>query len=313
MRLLITGGNGFVGKALSIEAFRRGFNVRAAVRESSSLPNYIDVLSVGDIDSSTDWLYALKCCDVVIHLAARVHNRIENQENPFDEYRKINVEATLKLARQAAASGVRRFIFISSIGVNGAETNSIPFSNLSKPVPHSPYAMSKYEAELKLYELALDTGMEIVTIRPPLIYGPNAPGNFGSLLRWLMRGMPLPFGLANKNCRSFVALDNLIDLIITCVLHPRAANQIFLVSDREDVSTKELLQRLGKAMNKSVLLIPVPIGFLVLLASLLGKKKIVQSLIGSLQLDINHTCEILNWYPPISLDEGLRRLFGDKI
>jgi nucleoside-diphosphate-sugar epimerase len=313
MKLLITGANGFVGQALTLEAFLRGFNVCAAVRELSTLPSYIDVVSVGYVDSDTDWSPALKDCDVVVHLAARAHVKDEIDGDPLEEFRKINVEGTLNLARQAAAAGVQRFIFISSIGVNGAETCSAPFSHLSKPAPHSAYAVSKHEAELGLQKLAGEPGMEVVIIRPPLVYGPNAPGNFGSLMRWLMRGVPLPLGGVNQNRRSFVALDNLVDLILTCVRHPRAGNQIFLVSDGEDVSTTELLQRMGKAMNRSVCLLQVPTGLLGLMASLLGKKGMAQSLLGSLQLDIINTCLVLDWSPPISMDEGLRRAVGVKI
>lgn len=313
MKLLITGANGFVGQALSVEALRRGFKVCAAVRKLSTLPSYIDVVSVGNVDSSTDWLQALIGCDVVVHLAARVNVKDEIEGDSLKEFRKVNVDGTLNLARQAAAAGVRRFIFISSIGVNGAETFRVPFSHLDTPAPHSPYALSKHEAELALHKVADETGMEVVIIRPPLIYGPNAPGNFGSLMRWLMRGIPLPLGVVNQNRRSFVALDNLVDLILICVLHPRAANQIFLVSDGEDVSTADLLERMGKAMNRSVRLLPVPTGFLALIASLLGKKGIAQSLLGSLQLDITNTCLVLDWNPPISMDEGLRRAVGVSI
>jgi nucleoside-diphosphate-sugar epimerase len=183
MKLLITGANGFVGQALTLEAFRRGFNACAAVREISTLPSYIDVVSVGHVNSGTDWSQALKDCDVVVHLAARAHVRDERGSDPLEAFRKVNVEGTLNLARQAAAARVRRLIFISSIGVNGAETSGVPFSYLDTPAPHSPYAVSKHEAELGLQKLAEDTGMEVVTIRPPLIYGPNAPGNFGSLMR----------------------------------------------------------------------------------------------------------------------------------
>jgi nucleoside-diphosphate-sugar epimerase len=313
MKLLITGANGFVGQALTIEAFRRGFKVCAAVRELSALPSYIDVISVGNVDSDTNWAQALSDCDVVVHLAARAHVKDAIEGDQLENFRKINVEGTLNLARQAAAAGVRRFIFISSIGVNGAETFRAPFKHLDTPAPHSPYAISKHEAELGLQRLALETEIEVVIIRPPLVYGKNAPGNFGSLVRWLMRGVPLPLGLANQNRRSFVALDNLVDLILTCVRHPSAGNQIFLVSDAEDVSTTELLQRIGKAMNRSVLLLPVPVGLLAVIASLLGKKVMMQSLQGSLQLDISITCEVLNWSPPISMDEGLRRAVGVSI
>jgi nucleoside-diphosphate-sugar epimerase len=313
MKILITGANGFVGRNLTLESLRRGFKVVAAVRDLSNLPNHINIISIGGVDSCTDWSQALKDCDVVIHLAARVHIKDKIGVDSLEEFRKVNVEGTTNLAQQAVAAGVRRFIFISSIGVNGAETARAPFSHLSEPAPHSPYALSKHEAELRLQNIAAESGMEVVTIRPPLIYGPNAPGNFGFLMRWLMRGVPLPLGSVNQNRRSFVALDNLVDFILTCVRHPSAGNQIFLVSDGDDVSTTELLRRMGKAMNRSVRLLPVPMEFLALMASLLGKEGLAQSLLGSLQLDIRNTCEVLNWNPPISMDEGLRRAVGVRI
>ncbi len=310
MKLLITGANGFVGKALSLEALRRGYRVCAAVREHSALPNFVDVVSIGSIDYSTDWLQVLRGCDVVVHLAAKVHVRNEIGNDSLEDFRKVNKFGTINLARQAAAMGVRRFVFISSIGVNGAETSKNPFSHLDKPAPHSPYAVSKHEAELGLHKVAEETGMEIVIIRPPLIYGPNAPGNFRSLNRLLMSGIPLPLGLVKNNRRSYVALDNLVDLILTCVQHPKASNQIFLVSDGVDISTADLLQKMGKAMNRSVYLLPVPVEILYLIASLLGKKVMAQSLMRSLQLDIRNTCDVLNWRPPLSVDEGLSRAVG---
>ncbi|CDS53583.1 UDP-glucose 4-epimerase [Polaromonas sp. CG9_12] len=224
----------------------------------------------------------------------------------MDAFRKVNMRGTLNLARQAAAADVRRFVFVSSIGVNGAETFQQPFDAQDRAAPHSPYALSKYEAELGLQALAAETDMEVVIIRPPLVYGPGAPGNFGSLMRWLQRGIPLPLG-AIHNLRSLVALDNLVDLIVTCITHPAAANQTFLVSDGEDVSTTELLHRMGQAMGCPARLIPVPTGVLKAAAALLGKRDMAQRLCGSLQVDIQKTRQLLGWNPPLTLDQGLKK------
>ncbi len=307
MKLLVTGANGFIGKAFRIQAITRGMKVRAANRLLSDCVEKDDCVSMGNIDGNTNWFNALNGCDVVVHLAARAHVMNEGSLDPLFEFRKVNLEGTLNLARQAVALGLRRFVYISSIGVNGAETFATPFAAMDKPMPHSNYALSKYEAELGLRKLALETGIEVVIIRPPLVYGPNAPGNFGALMRWLRRGLPLPLGAVTQNRRSLVGLDNLVDLILTCVQHPQAANQVFLVSDGEDLSTTELLQKLSKAMNRSVHLVPISTSFLAFAASLIGKNAVAQSLIGSLQVDISKTCELLNWSPPVSVDEGLRR------
>jgi nucleoside-diphosphate-sugar epimerase len=245
-----------------------------------------------------------------MHCAARVHVMAESLADPLAEFRRVNVQGTLNLARQAAAAGVRRFVFVSSIGVNGAETFQQSFTSEDSVAPHSPYAVSKYEAELGLQALAAETGMEVVIIRPPLVYGPGAPGNFGSLMRWLKRGVPLPLG-AIHNQRSLVALDNLVDLIVLCLTHPAAANQTFLVSDGEDVSTSELLRRMGQALDRPARLLPVPQSWLKLAAAMVGKSDVAQRLCGSLQVDISKTRRLLVWTPPISLDEGLRRAAGN--
>jgi nucleoside-diphosphate-sugar epimerase len=307
MKILVTGATGFIGRALCIEAARRGLGVRAANRFFSSSSENDDCVAVGYIDGNTNWSDALKGCDVVVHLAARAHVINDNSHDPLMEFRKVNVEGTLNLARQAISVGLRRFIFISSIGVNGAETDGTPFGVMSEPVPHSDYALSKYEAELGLRKLALETGIEVVVIRPPLVYGLNAPGNFGTLVRWLQRGVPLPLGVVTQNRRSFLGLDNLVDLILTCVRHRKAVNQTFLVSDGVDLSTTEFLQRMGKAMNLPVRLLPVPTRFLAFTAKLFDKRATAQSLMGSLQIDISQTCEVLDWSPPVSVDEGIRR------
>lgn len=305
--MLITGASGFVGKALCLEAVSRGLTVRAASRSESTFPSAVECVFVEDINGSTDWHDTLTGCDVVAHLAARAHVMHDTTAEPFTEFRKVNVDGTLNLARQAASAGVKRFVFISSIGVNGAETFSTPFVVQDEPAPHSPYAVSKHEAELGLRALALETGIEVVIIRPPIVYGPNAPGNFGSLIRWLSHGLPLPLGVVSQNRRSLVALANLVDLILTCMHHPKAANQTFLVSDGEDLSTTELLQKMGNAMNRPVRLLPVPVSLLSCAARFLGKTAMAQSLLGSLQVDISKTCTLLDWKPPVSVDEGLRR------
>ena len=312
-KILVTGAGGFIGRALCLEAVARGLSVRAASRSYTPLLGPIESVPSGDVDGSTDWHIALTGCDVVIHLAARAHVMRDTSSDLLADYRKVNVEGTLNLARQAANAGIRRFLFISSIGVNGAVTFGSPFAVQSEPAPHSPYAISKRYAEVGLQELALDSGMEVVIIRPPIVYGPNAPGNFGSLMRWLNRGLPLPLGAVTQNRRSLVGLDNLVDLVLTCTDHPKAANQILLVSDGEDLSTAELLQRLAKAMNRPARLLPVPTGLLAAAAHLLGKGSMAQRLLGSLQVDISKTRELLDWRPPVSVDEGLRKVVQKRL
>ena len=309
LQILVTGANGFVGRALCSETLARGAAVRGVSRATCDLPIGVDNVVVGCIDGSTDWLSVLADCEVVVHLAARVHVMQEATADPLKEFRRVNVQGTLNLARQTAAAGVRRFVFISSVGVNGAETFQRPFTAHDEVAPHSPYAVSKYEAELGLQALAAETGLEMVILRPPLVYGPNAPGNFGSLMRWLQRRVPLPLG-AIHNQRSLVALDNLVDLIVICLTHPAAANQTFLVSDGEDVSTTELLRRMGQALGRPARLVPLPASILKLAAALMGKLGVAQRLCGSLQVDIDKTRRLLDWTPPLTLDEGLNKAAG---
>ena len=250
---------------------------------------------------------ALTGSHIVIHLAARVHVMNDTATNSLEAYRRVNVQGTLNLARQAAAIGVRRFLFLSSIKVNGEATQpSHPFAADEAPAPLDDYGISKMEAEQGLREIAVETGMEVVIIRPPLVYGPGVKANFASMMRWLRRGVPLPLG-AIQNQRSLVALDNLVDLVVTCLTHPAAANQTFLVSDGEDVSTTELLRRMGKAMQCPAHLIPVPARLLKGAAALLGKQDVAQRLCNSLQVDIQKTRQLLGWNPPLTLDQGLKK------
>jgi UDP-glucose 4-epimerase len=307
--ILITGATGFVGSALAKKLADSGnVDVRAAVRRTGDgLPSEINRTQVGDLLPDTDWSKSLSGVRVVIHLAGRVHVMRESALDPLAEFRRVNVDGTLNLARQAASAGVRRFIFISSIKVNGEATASgSPFQATSKPAPRDPYGISKFEAELALRDVASHTGMEVVIIRPPLVYGPGVKANFESMMRWLQRGIPLPLGLID-NRRSLVALDNLVDLIRICIDHPSAANQTFLVSDGEDLSTPQLLRRMGHALGKPARLIPMPSVLLKIGAALAGKPDIAERLCGSLQVDISKTRELLAWTPPVSVNEGLRK------
>lgn len=305
--VLVTGATGFVGAALVARLALDGLAVRAVVRNKvSPTTAKIDVVRVSELSAETDWSDALANMDAVIHLAARVHVMTDTANDPLTEYRRVNVEGTLNLANQAAAAGIKRFIFMSSIKVNGEKTVLNPFLADDAPDPQDPYGISKYEAEQGLLRLAAETGMEVTIIRSPLVYGPGVKANFLSMMRWLKRGIPLPFG-AIQNKRSLVALDNLIDLIAICIHHPAAANQIFLVSDDEDLSTTELLCRMGHALDRPARLIRLPAAVIKVGAALLGRHNLAQRLCGSLQVDIKKTKELLGWSPPINVEEGLRR------
>lgn len=303
MKVMLTGASGFVGQAAA-EAFSNvGIEVVRTTRITTN-----NTVGIGNVDCKTDWRRALNGCAAVVHLAARAHVIRDDAIDPLAVYRSVNTEGTLNLATQAAAAGVRRFIFVSSVKVNGESTTpGTAFKEIDVPCPEDPYGISKHAAEVGLRKIANETGLEVVFIRPPLVYGPGVKGNFSTLMRWLKRGIPLPLASVTDNRRSLVALDNLVDLLLTCIEHPAAANEIFLVSDGIDLSTAELLQRLGLAMGKPVRLLPVSPSSLQAAANLLGKSDMARRLLGNLQLDISHTCQKLGWKPPISVDEGLRR------
>jgi nucleoside-diphosphate-sugar epimerase len=308
-KTFLTGATGFVGNRVLQTMTKAGVEVTCAVRREGVLAPAVNT-AVGSLDAEFDWSSALQEAAVVIHAAARAHIMERGCSNPLDEFRKVNVAGTLNLARQAGQAGVKRFVFISSIGVSGS-INTSPFTEDGEPNPAESYAQAKWEAEQGLWENQRETGMELVIIRPPLVYGANAPGNFGSLMRWVEKGVPLPLG-AIHNKRSLVALDNLVDLIITCIDHPAAANQAFLAGDGEDLSTTELLQGVASAMGKPSRLVPVPAGLLMFGATVLGKKAMAQRLLGSLQVDISKARNLLGWQPPLSVEEGLKRCFPNK-
>jgi nucleoside-diphosphate-sugar epimerase len=307
-RVLVTGGQGLVGRALATRVLAQGLKVRVSTRRKPTTTDLrLEYFQTTDMSFTTDWLSALHEVDVVVHCAARVHVMHDTEADPLATFRSVNLEGTLSLARQAADAGVKRFVFISSVKVNGEATQlGSAFAADDAPAPLDAYGVSKMEAEQGLRDLAARTGMEVVIIRPPLVYGPGVKANFAAMMRWLQRGVPLPLG-AVHNQRSLVALDNLVDLIVTCLMHPAAANQTFLVSDGEDVSTTELLRRMGRAMGHPARLVPVPAGLLKLAATMLGKRDMVQRLCGSLQVDIEKTRRLLDWTPPLSLDQGLKK------
>ena len=307
--ILVTGASGFVGHVVCERVLNLGMKVRGSYRSASSQPRVpagVEKVHIPSVDGATDWSSALLGVNGIVHTAARVHVLRDSAADPLAEFRRVNVAGTLTLARQAVDAGVRRFIFISSIGVNGAETFEMPFTAEDKAAPHLPYAVSKHEAELGLRQIAHETGLEVVIIRAPLVFGPGAPGKFDRLLLNVHQGTPLPLG-AIHNRRSLVALDNLVDLILTCLNHPAAANQTFLVSDGEDLSTTVLLRRTAAALGRQARLIPVPVLVLRAAARLLGKADLAQQLCGSLQVDISKTRNLLGWSPPVSVDAALRQ------
>lgn len=306
--ILLTGASGFVGQAITKIAQERGIEIRPVFRSVVSANGTQGAVIVFGLDNSINWAHGLVGVDVVIHAAARSHIMREQANDPLAEYRRVNVQGTLNLALQAAAAGVRRFVFISSIKVNGEETlQGRPFTSDDPHAPEDAYGISKAESEVELRRIAIETGMEVTIIRPPLIYGPGVKGNFASLIRWVRRGVPLPLVGVTYNRRSLVGLDNLVDLILVCAEHPRAANQTFLVSDGEDLSTTQLMTRIGKAMKRPTRLFWMPPAAITFIASLIGKRAISQRLLGSLQVDIQKTCDLLGWKPSVTVDEGLRR------
>ena len=303
--ILLTGATGFVGRAVKRELDSSGYSVISAVRQSITS---IKEVAIENIDGMTNWSHALAHCDAVIHLAARAHIMNDDASDPLAAYRSTNTHGTINLANQAAAAGVKRFIFVSSVKVNGEQTLSgHRFTEDDVPAPQDAYGFSKHEAELGLKKLAEDVDMEVVIIRPPLVYGPGVKANFAALMAAVQSGWPLPLGNLH-NQRSLVALDNLVDFILTCLHHPAAANQTFIVSDGRDLSTTELVRGIALAAGVSSRLWPAPRWALQLAANALGRGKPMHRLCGDLQLDIGKAGCLLCWVPPISVEEGLRRI-----
>ncbi|WP_129932285.1 MULTISPECIES: SDR family oxidoreductase [unclassified Pseudomonas] len=306
-RVFLTGASGFVGSAVLQRLLADGMPIVATIRGSSSpLPPAVEAVPFDSFEEACQWGEALLGCDTVIHCAARVHVMNDTEADPLAAFRKVNVQGTMNLARQAVAAGVKRFVFVSSIKVNGEETAlGQPYTAHDRPQPQDPYGISKMEAEAELWALAKASGLEVVIIRPVLVYGPGVKANFQAMMRWLSKGVPLPFG-AIDNRRSLVALDNLVDLITICIDHPAAANQVFLVSDGEDLSTTALLRRMAQALGAPARLLPVPSWILSGGAKLLGRTALSKRLCGSLQVDIEKTRKVLGWQPPVSVDAALR-------
>lgn len=304
MTVLVTGANGFVARALIARLRADGVAVRGTARRLVGPSPPWPVVAIGDMSGATDWRPGLDGVDTVIHCAARVHMLRDDAADPLAAFRRVNVDATVALARQAVTAGVRRLIFVSSIGVNGAETFDVPFRADDPPAPHSPYAVSKREAEAALRHIEASLGLPVVVVRPPLVYGPDAPGNFATLIRAVDRGLPLPLA-AVRNRRSFVAVDNLVDLLAVALAHPAAPGQTWLVSDGDDLSTPDLIRRIARALGRHARLWPIPPALLRRSLTLAGRSDLGQSLCGSLLLDIGATRRGLGWQPLVGVDQAL--------
>lgn len=305
--MLVTGASGFVGRTLCAELIKRGHSVRAALRTPESFDIAgCETIKISGIDSHTDWNHALHGVTTVIHLAARVHVMHDDASDPLEEFRRVNVVGTEHLARSAAANGVKRFVYVSSIKVNGEETcGEKKFTEEDAPCPQDPYGVSKWEAEQALHRVSQETGLEVVIVRPPLVYGSGVKGNFAQMLKVLSKGIPLPLA-AVRNLRSLIYVGNLADALILCATHPAAAGQIYLVSDGEDVSTPDLLRQLGASMHHPARLFSCPPSLLKLAGRLIGKSDQIERLLGSLRVDSGKIRRELGWNSPYTLRDGLK-------
>lgn len=306
MRYLITGASGFVGGYLCAELVKRGQSVRIASRLQQTTVPQIEQVLVGVIDDQTQWGMALEGVDVVIHLAARVHIMHDKSDDPLQAFRLVNVAGSENLARSAAAKGIKRLVYVSSIKVNGEATQANRlFSEEDEANPQDSYGLSKYEAEIALHQIAHETGLEVVVVRPPLVYGPAVKGNFITMLKVLYKGVPLPVASV-RNLRSLLYVENLVDALILCASHPSAVGNTYLVSDEEDISTPELLNKLAAAMNRPIHLFSIPTYLLKSFARITGKSAQLERLLGSLQVDSDKIRRELNWTPPYTLQQGLQ-------
>jgi nucleoside-diphosphate-sugar epimerase len=304
----LSGCTGFVGSAVMKTLIENNIEGVLLARQPVPDSGRFRTFTISSIDGKTNYKDCFEGIECVIHSAARVHVMNDFSIDPLAAFRDINTYGTLNLAIQAAATGVKRFIFVSSVKVNGEMTKwNKPFKPDDNFVSDDPYGLSIYEAEQGLLALAEETGMEVVIVRPVLVYGSGVKANFASMIKWVNRGVPLPFGSVH-NKRSFVALDNLVSFIIHCIDHPKAANEVFLISDGEDVSTVDLLQKVAKVFGKRSLLIPVPVWLMTLAAKLIGKEDMANRLFGSLQVDNSKACDLLGWKPLITMDEQLKKI-----
>lgn len=305
-KVLVTGANGFIGRALCFRLLELGYEVCAVVRKLSEPIDGVKYL-LADLEGVDDLNIEGLEIDCIVHLAGRAHVLGKQEKNAIARYRAANCDATLRLARLAIASGVGRFVFISSIGVNGAETDSVAFNEQSTVMPHADYAVSKYEAELQLKSLLVDSSVELVIVRPPLVYDVAAPGNFARLLRLVSSGLPLPFANVH-NKRSMVSLKNLIDFLVLCIWHPNAAKELFLVSDGRDVSTAEMIELLCRGMAKRAYMFSLPSRLVLFGAKLVGRQNLHTQLFGSLQIDSSKARRLLGWQPEESVEDALVRV-----
>lgn len=306
MTIIVTGANGFVGRTMCRRALEKGLQVRGTVRsakDADSLPVGVETVQINSIGPDTDWSSAFTDVDTVIHLAARVHMTNDTAPDPLAAFREVNVAGTERLARMAAKAGVKRFIYLSSVKVNG-EGSQVPYSEQDTPMPSDPYGISKLEAEQVLNSIADSTNLEVIILRPPLVYGPHVKANFLRLLELIRKGIPLPLALIN-NKRSMIYLENLVDAIAKCIEHPNAANQTFLVSDGQDISTPDLIKMIAKEMGKRANLIPFPPAVLKMIGKITGKGAEIDRLTGSLQIDSSKIRTLLNWNPPYTVEEGI--------
>ena len=310
MRIAVTGSNGFVGASLAETLLKRGYFIRVIVRKSSRQPETRlagDCVSVGNIDATTEWEAALKGMDIIVHLAARVHVMNESHRDSLNLYRKVNLDGTVRLALQAAGSGIKRFIYISTIKVNGEQTDGTAFNADDIPAPSDPYSISKYEAEQKLREISAASGMEVVVIRPPVIYGPGVGANILRLMRLVESGIPLPLKSV-QNARSMVSLGNITDLIIQCLEQDAAAGNTFLVSDGDDMLPPLLIENIALHMNVKPRLFAFPVALLRFAGKVSGRERVVNRLCNSLRVDIKKTREILGWSPPQSTYDAIKQM-----
>jgi nucleoside-diphosphate-sugar epimerase len=303
MKILLTGATGFIGVHLYSLLPN---SIKCVVRKHKVIPSN-NIFKINSLDKNTDWQGAFDDIESIIHLAGLAHSHNFTDE----DYQSVNVDGTLKLANEAAKAGVKRFVFVSSIGVNGNLTNHIPFSDSSDPAPYNAYASSKYNTEIGLKKIASETGLELVIIRPTLVYGHNAPGNFGSLTKLVQKSPFLPFGLTD-NKRDFISVQNLADLLMVCANHPNAAGRTFLASDYETISIKAFTNAIAKGLNKTLIQLPIPIGFMRLAARLVGKSAMAAQLLDNLQVDSSNAQVVLGWTPPYTMEQAMASLLESK-